>query len=81
MTSTRAFATRHTVPSLGYTLIDRRQKLRKDLLEQNLPNHVIRQMKERGEQITYRLDVPMVVMVLGRTPARISRSTNGFTAA
>jgi ribonuclease Z len=56
----RAFATRHTVPSLGYTLIDRREKLKKELLEQNLPGHILRQMKERGEQITYRLDVPMV---------------------
>jgi ribonuclease Z len=56
----RAFATRHTVPSLGFTLIDRREKLRADLLEQNLPGHVLRQMKERGEQITYRLDVPLV---------------------
>jgi len=56
----RAFATRHTVPSLGFTLIDRREKLRADLLAQNLPGHILRQMKERGEQITYRLDVPMV---------------------
>ncbi len=56
----RAFATRHTVPSIGFTIIDRREKLRPDLLEQNLPGHVLRQMKDRGEQITYRLDVPMV---------------------
>ena len=56
----RAFATRHTVPSLGYTLIDRREKLRPELLEQNLPNHILAAMRERGEQITYTLDVPMV---------------------
>jgi len=56
----RAFATRHTVPSLGFTLIDRREKLRADLLAQNLPGHILRQMKERGEKITYRLDVPLV---------------------
>jgi len=56
----RAFATRHTVPSLGYTIIDRREKLRPDLLAQNLPGHILRQMKDRGEQITYQLDVPMV---------------------
>jgi ribonuclease Z len=56
----RAFATRHTVPSLGFLLIDRREKLRADLLAQNLPGHILRQMKERGERITYTLDVPLV---------------------
>lgn len=56
----RAFATRHTVASLGFALIDRREKLRQDLLEQNLPGHILRQMKERGEKITYTLDVPLV---------------------
>lgn len=56
----RAFATRHTVPSIGFTLIDRREKLKADLLAQNLPGHILRQMRERGEQITYTLDVPMV---------------------
>jgi len=56
----RAFATRHTVPSLGFVLIDRREKLRADLLAQNLPGHILRQMKEKGERITYTLDVPLV---------------------
>lgn len=56
----RAFATRHSVPCLGFTIIDRREKLRADLLAQNLPGHILRQMKERGEKITYRLDVPLV---------------------
>jgi ribonuclease Z len=56
----RAFATRHTVPSIGFTVIDRREKLRQDLLEQNLPGHVLRKMKEAGEKITYTLDVPLV---------------------
>jgi len=56
----RAFATRHTVPSLGFALIDRREKLRADLLAQNLPGHILRQMKEKGEKITYTLDVPLV---------------------
>lgn len=56
----RAFATRHTVPSLGFVLIDRREKLRADLLAQNLPGHILRQMKDKGERITYTLDVPLV---------------------
>ncbi len=56
----RAFATRHTVPSIGFTLIDRREKLKPDLAEKNLPGHVLRDMKARGERITYTLDVPLV---------------------
>ena len=56
----RAFATCHTVPSLGYTLVDRREKLRPDLLEQRLPGHILREMKDRGEKITYTVDVPLV---------------------
>jgi ribonuclease Z len=56
----RAFATRHTVPCLGFAIIDRREKLRADLLAQNLPGHILRQMKEKGERITYTLDVPLV---------------------
>ncbi len=56
----RAFATRHTVPSIGFSLIDRREKLRADLLAQDLPGHILRKMKENGEKITYTLDVPLV---------------------
>lgn|GEM_PF-117594 len=56
----RAFATRHTVPCIGFAIIDRREKLRADLLERNLPGHILREMKERGEKITYTLDVPLV---------------------
>lgn len=56
----RAFPTCHTVPSLGYTLIDRREKLRPDLAVQQLPGHVLRDMKARGEKITYTLDIPLV---------------------
>jgi ribonuclease Z len=56
----RAFATRHTVPSIGFSVIHRREKLRADLLERNLPGHVLAKMKEAGEKITYTLDVPLV---------------------
>src|SRR5208283_5625949 len=48
------------VPALGFVLIDRREKLRPELLAQNLPGHILRQMKEKGERITYTLDVPLV---------------------
>jgi ribonuclease Z len=56
----RAFPTCHTVPSLGYTLIDRREKLKPELAAQQLPGHVLRDLKARGEKITYTLDIPLV---------------------
>ncbi len=56
----RAFAVRHTVPAIGFAIIDRREKLKPELLAQNLPGHMLRKMKESGEQITYTLDVPLV---------------------
>ncbi len=56
----RTFATRHTVPSTGFLLLDRREKLKPELAEQNLPGHVLRDMKARGEKITYTLDVPLI---------------------
>lgn len=56
----RAFAVRHRVPAIGFTLIDRREKLKPELLAQNLPGHILRKMKDNGEQITYTMDVPLV---------------------
>jgi ribonuclease Z len=56
----RTFATRHTVPCAGFLLLDRREKLKPELAEQNLPGHILRDMKARGEKITYTLDVPLI---------------------
>ncbi len=56
----RAFPTRHTVPSIGFTVLERREKLKPELFAQNLPGHQLREMRQRGEQITYTLDVPVV---------------------
>ena len=56
----RTFATRHTAPSAGFLLLDRREKLKAELAAQNLPGHILRDMKARGEKITYTLDVPLI---------------------
>lgn len=56
----RAFPTCHTVASLGYILLDRREKLKPELAAQQLPGHILRDMKARGEKITYTLDIPLV---------------------
>jgi len=54
----RAFATKHTVPSLGYVVLERRSKLRPDLI--GLPQEKLIELKSRGEDITITLEVPLV---------------------
>lgn len=54
----RAFATNHTVPSLGFVLIERRGKLRADLV--GLPQEKLLELKKKGETITQTIDIPLV---------------------
>jgi ribonuclease Z len=54
----RAFATLHTVPSLGFVVVEKRGKLRPDLVGQ--PQEAILAAKNRGESVTVPHDVPLV---------------------
>ena len=54
----RAFATVHTVPSLGFVVVERRSKLRADLV--GLEQQQLIELKNRGEQITQTVDIPLV---------------------
>ena len=54
----RAFETVHTVPSLGYCIIERRSKLREDLA--GVPQEKLIELKKAGEQITREIEVPHV---------------------
>lgn len=54
----RGFATPHTVPSLGYVIVERRSKLRPDLI--GLPQEKLVELKKAGEHITVENDVPLV---------------------
>ena len=54
----RAFATRHTVASVGYVVVERRHKLKPELL--GLPQEELIALKKRGEVITHTLEVPLV---------------------
>ena len=53
-----AFATNHTAGSLGYTIIERRQKLKPEYL--SLPGAEIAKRRRAGEQMTYTLNLPLV---------------------
>ncbi|MCP4709069.1 MAG: hypothetical protein GY869_10620, partial [Planctomycetes bacterium] len=53
-----AFATNHCDQSLGYTIIERRQKLKKEYLD--LPGPEIAKLRKNGEPITYTINLPLV---------------------
>jgi len=56
--SIRCFATHHGGPSLGYSLISVREKLKPEYLGVAGPELVA--MKKRGVEIQYRVEVPLV---------------------
>lgn len=53
-----AFATNHCRGSLGYTIIERRQKLKEQYLE--LPGREIAKLRQDGVPVTYTLNLPLV---------------------
>lgn len=54
----RAIEVSHTVPAMGYVLIERRSKLREEYLD--LPQDRLRELKSRGVEITRTLEIPLV---------------------
>jgi ribonuclease Z len=54
----RGFATLHTVPSLGFVVVEKRSKLRPDLVGQ--PQAAILAAKNRGESVAVMHEVPLV---------------------
>ncbi len=54
----RAHRMSHPVPALGYVAIERRSKLKPELLGK--PQAVLRELRERGEVITYDMEIPLV---------------------
>ncbi|MEX0655393.1 MAG: MBL fold metallo-hydrolase [Phycisphaeraceae bacterium] len=54
----RGIQSEHTVPSLAYTVLEQRSKLRPDLV--GLPQEQLVELKNKGEQITQTLEIPLV---------------------
>ena len=54
----RAIEVRHTVPALGYAVVERRNKLRDEFRE--LPQEQLRKLKREGAEITRTLEIPLV---------------------
>jgi ribonuclease Z len=54
----RGFETEHTAPSFGYTVVEKRTKLREQYLD--LPQEKLRELKERGVEITRSMEIPLI---------------------
>lgn len=54
----RAFDTMHTVPSLGFVMVERRSKLKPELV--GLPQEKLIDLKKQGQEITQVHEIPLV---------------------
>lgn len=54
----RAIEVSHTVPALGYVVIEKRSKLREEF--HGLPQERLRELKQQGVEITKTLEIPLV---------------------
>ncbi len=54
----RAYHTDHTCPSVGYSVVEKRTKLREEYA--GLPQEKLREMKEKGTEITRSFEVPLI---------------------
>lgn len=61
------FPTKHTIPSVGYVVWDRRRKLRPDL--QGLSSDEVRDRRLAGEEVTHEVRMPLVCYTGDTAPA------------
>ena len=54
----RAIEVSHTVPAMGYAVIERRSKLKEEY--RDLPQEKLRDLKSSGVEITHTLEIPLV---------------------
>ncbi|MEM9166933.1 MAG: MBL fold metallo-hydrolase [Planctomycetota bacterium] len=54
----RGFATEHTAPSFGWTIVEKRSKLKPEYAD--FPQEKLRELKDRGEEITRILEIPLI---------------------
>jgi ribonuclease Z len=65
----RLFRTEHTDNSAGYVIYERRSKLKEEFYE--LPQEKLRELKDRGMEITRTLQVPLVAYVGDTAPGPV----------
>lgn len=54
----RGYTTEHTCPSFGYSIIEKRTKLKQEFFD--LPQEKLRELKDRGVEITRNLEIPLI---------------------
>lgn len=57
----RGFHVEHTCPAMGFSIVERRTKLRPEFAE--YPQEKLKELKDRGVEITRRLEIPLVAYV------------------
>ena len=62
----RPFLTEHTAPSMGFSLIEKRSKLKPEYME--LPQEKLRELKDRGIEITRTMEIPLICYVGDTAP-------------
>lgn len=62
----RGFETEHTCPSFGYTVSERRTKLKPEFHE--FPQEKLKELKERGVEITRSFEIPLVTFTGDTAP-------------
>lgn len=62
----RGFHTEHAAPSMGFVIIERRSKLREEF--NGLPQEKLRELKDRGTEITRILEIPLVAYLGDTAP-------------
>lgn len=74
----KAFATRHTITSLGYVVYQRRQKLKTEYLE--LSGEEIRNLREQGTEITNEIRIPVVAYTGDTSPQGLDDNPEFYEA-
>lgn len=64
----RGFHTEHTCPSMGYSIIERRSKLKTEFID--MPQEKLRELKDRGVEITRTLEIPLIAYLGDTAPGR-----------
>jgi ribonuclease Z len=62
----RGFETEHTSPSFGYAIVEKRSKLKPELV--NLPQEKLKELKDRGQEITRTLEIPLIAYLGDTAP-------------
>jgi ribonuclease Z len=73
-----AFATTHTIPSLGYVVWDRRNKLKDEY--QGLPGDRIRDLRLSGVAVTREVRIPLVAYTGDTSPAGLDNCPAAYEA-